>query len=106
MEASDVTPTAVSMPPEPVPVELPASAELPDRLTARRQKHNETMKLYFRNNPEQAMKKSVRVCEKYHSDPEYRARVIARAREQTARKRAARLAAIATSQVATPTSLS
>ena len=73
-----------------------AAAPDPERSARRRAAHNEKMKKYFKEHPEQAQKKSERVKSRYWSDPEYRERVIQRARLQTAAKRAAREFATAT----------
>lgn len=59
-----------------------------DASANRRKRHNETMKRYFANHPEQALKKSERVKARYHSDPEYAERVRARARLYAAQKSA------------------
>lgn len=59
-----------------------ANTEEVDLVAERRRKHNEKMKRYFCNNPEQRQKKSQRVCERYRTDETYREAVKARARER------------------------
>ena len=77
----------------------PIAAESPDhhvnlRLTALRSKRNESMKKYFATHPEQAAKKSARVCKKYLEDPVYREKVKASTKRAYAKNKAAIAAAV------------
>ena len=76
---------------------LPKSDGRTDEVRA---KHNERMKRYYAKHPEQREKTISRIMDKYHSDPEYRARVLANGKAWRERKKAEKLAAIANEKVA------
>jgi len=69
-----------------------------DRTPEVRAKHNERMKRYFAKHPEQREKTISRIMDKYHTDPEYRARVLANGKAWRERKKA-RAAAASTVEV-------
>ena len=71
---------------------LPKSDNRSDEVRA---KHNERMKRYFAAHPEQRRKTIDRVMSKYHSDPDYRARVLANGKAWRERKKAEAEAAAA-----------
>lgn len=72
----------------PLPINESRSAE-------KRASHNAAMKKYWETHPEQRRKNIDRIIDRYHNDPEYRARRLENSRLLYHRKKAERLAAAA-----------